>query len=65
MEDCTVEYSTVISCSQQLRGKAAERNPDEFYFAMETSSTKDGVHVARCDNLPRVSILRVRVVMFH
>jgi len=32
---------------QQLQGKAAERNPDEFYFAMQNSSTKDGVHIAR------------------
>jgi len=31
-----------------LRNKAALRNPDEFYFAMEKARTKDGVHVARC-----------------
>lgn len=29
-----------------LRRKAEERNPDEFYFAMERSRTKDGVHIA-------------------
>lgn len=29
-----------------LRKKAEEKNPDEFYFAMEKSRTKDGVHVA-------------------
>lgn len=29
---------------QRLRTKAAERNPDEFYFAMERARTKDGVH---------------------
>lgn len=29
-----------------LRGKAALRNPDEFYFAMEKQRTKSGVHVA-------------------
>ena len=34
--------------TQVLRNKAALRNPDEFYFAMEKARTKDGVHVARC-----------------
>lgn len=29
-----------------LRQKAEERNPDEFYFAMEKARTRDGVHVA-------------------
>ncbi|KIZ01067.1 putative U3 small nucleolar RNA-associatedprotein 11 [Monoraphidium neglectum] len=28
-----------------LQRKAEERNPDEFYFAMESARTKDGVHV--------------------
>lgn len=28
-----------------LRRKAEERNPDEFYFAMEKGQTKNGVHV--------------------
>lgn len=27
-----------------LRRKAAFRNPDEFYFAMNKTKTKDGVH---------------------
>jgi U3 small nucleolar RNA-associated protein 11 len=30
-----------------LKTKAAYRNPDEFYFSMEKSRTKDGVHVGR------------------
>jgi U3 small nucleolar RNA-associated protein 11 len=34
---------------QVLRNKAALRNPDEFYFAMERSRTREGVHVAGCD----------------
>ncbi|KAI8464287.1 MAG: small-subunit processome [Monoraphidium minutum] len=29
-----------------LQRKAEERNPDEFYFAMENARTKDGVHAA-------------------
>jgi hypothetical protein len=33
---------------QVLEGKAEERNPDEFYFAMENAQTKDGVHIQRC-----------------
>lgn len=32
---------------QHLQNKAEERNPDEFYFAMESARTKDGVHIAR------------------
>lgn len=35
-------------CVQELHKKASEKNPDEFYFAMEHASTKDGVHIARC-----------------
>jgi U3 small nucleolar RNA-associated protein 11 len=31
---------------QHLQKKAEERNPDEFYFAMEKARTKDGVHIA-------------------
>lgn len=31
--------------AQALQRKAEERNPDEFYFAMETARTKEGVHV--------------------
>lgn len=30
--------------AQVLRGKAEQRNPDEFYFAMERQRTKGGVH---------------------
>ena len=30
-----------------LKRKAAERNPDEFYFAMEKKKTRDGVHEER------------------
>lgn len=31
---------------QILRQKAEEKNPDEFYFAMEKARTKNGVHLA-------------------
>jgi hypothetical protein len=30
-----------------LESKAEQRNPDEFYFAMENAKTKDGVHIQR------------------
>lgn len=33
---------------QKLKVKASERNPDEFYFAMENAKTKDGIHDGRC-----------------
>ena len=32
---------------QNLRRKAEERNPDEFYFAMQGKSTKGGVVAGR------------------
>lgn len=34
-------------CTQVLRRKAEERNPDEFYFAMQKARTKDGLHVTK------------------
>lgn len=34
------------SAMKLLRKKAEEKNPDEFYFAMEKSKTRQGVHVA-------------------
>ena len=34
-------------CLQKLKRHADDRNPDEFYFAMQRSETKDGVHVVR------------------
>jgi U3 small nucleolar RNA-associated protein 11 len=37
-------FFTYYSTIQNLRRKAEERNPDEFYFAMEKARTKDGVH---------------------
>ncbi|KAJ1502379.1 U3 small nucleolar RNA-associated protein 11 [Coelomomyces lativittatus] len=35
---------------RKLRQKAANRNPDEFYFAMIHSKTKEGVHQVEKDN---------------
>ncbi len=37
---------------RRLRRKAEERNPDEFYFAMEKARTRSGVHVKRCARSP-------------
>jgi U3 small nucleolar RNA-associated protein 11 len=34
------------SAIKTLRRKAEEKNPDEFYFAMEKARTKGGVHIA-------------------
>ena len=35
-----------------LKRKARDRNPDEFYFAMQKSKTRDGVHqVGLCNRL--------------
>lgn len=41
--------------SQRLKRKAEERNPDEFYFAMEKARTKGGVHDGRCAAFPHPS----------
>ena len=38
-----------------LRRKAEERNPDEFYFAMEQAGTRDGVAIARSSQPNRYS----------
>ena len=46
-----VKPAPLTRLPQVLRNKAALRNPDEFYFAMEKARTKEGVHLARC--LPR------------
>ena len=37
--------STLVMHRQVLQQKAELRNPDEFYFAMEKSRTRQGVHV--------------------
>jgi U3 small nucleolar RNA-associated protein 11 len=37
----------VLPPAQHLESKAEQRNPDEFYFAMEKAKTKDGVHIQR------------------
>jgi hypothetical protein len=42
-----MSLSEVLDCVQHLQGKALDRNPDEFYFAMQRQETKDGVHIAR------------------
>ena len=43
---------------QNLRRKAEQRNPDEFYFAMERKGTKGGIHSGRYGNIgPRGAAL--------
>mmetsp|Transcript_23932 Transcript_23932/g.28952 ORF Transcript_23932/g.28952 Transcript_23932/m.28952 type:complete len:218 (-) Transcript_23932:156-809(-) len=32
---------------KNLKRKAEDRNPDEFYFAMQSKTTKNGVHIER------------------
>ena len=38
----------VVCAVQRLKRKADDRNPDEFYFAMQRTQTKDGVHIVPC-----------------
>lgn len=40
---------------QTLRRKADERNPDEFYFGMQNTHTRDGVHVGRSGQVKQYS----------
>jgi hypothetical protein len=51
------------SCStQQLRRKAEERNPDEFYFGMETARTAGGVHIQRSTEANKYSQEELRLM---
>ncbi|GBG78452.1 hypothetical protein CBR_g26482 [Chara braunii] len=43
------DYNRKKDTLRVLREKAANRNPDEFYFKMERSGFRDGVHAARVD----------------
>eukprot|EP00798_Chlamydomonas_sp_ICE-L_P010014 gene10014-7900_t len=45
-----------------LRQKAEERNPDEFYFAMEKARTKDGVHQATTNEANKYSQDELRLM---
>ena len=44
------DFNTKKRRLKTLRAKGAERNPDEFYFAMTSSTTVKGVHVASRGN---------------
>ena len=39
------DYHKKEAALQHLRRKAEERNPDEFYFAMQSSRSVGGIHV--------------------
>ena len=45
-----------------LKRKAAYRNPDEFYFAMQRAKTEDGVHVARSTEQNKYTEEELRVM---
>jgi len=45
-----------------LKRKAAYRNPDEFYFAMQRAKTDDGVHVQRTTEQNKYSEAELRVM---
>ena len=38
------DYHRKVGKIKNLKRKAAERNPDEFYYGMLKSHTKNGVH---------------------
>ena len=43
------DYHKKQKTIQNLKVKAAFRNPDEFYYGMHKSKTKDGVHQVEHD----------------
>lgn len=47
-QPCFCAHSSHPSAPATPPLQAEERNPDEFYFAMETARTRNGVHIARC-----------------
>ena len=56
-------FSSIFKVSlQTLRRKAEERNPDEFYFAMEKARTKDGVHVVPSAEVNKYSQEQLRLM---
>jgi hypothetical protein len=42
--------------TQALKRKAEERNPDEFYFAMQSKRTKEGVHDGRSERIMQCAL---------
>jgi U3 small nucleolar RNA-associated protein 11 len=54
--------SLLLPFDQDLLRKAEERNPDEFYFAMEKARTKDGVHVVPTAELNKYSQEELRLM---
>lgn len=57
-----IVWSSAASDLQQLRRKAEERNPDEFYFGMEKARTADGVHVQRSTEANKYSQDELRLM---
>jgi hypothetical protein len=57
-----IVWSSTASVLQQLRRKAEERNPDEFYFGMEKARTADGVHVQRSTEANKYSQDELRLM---
>jgi U3 small nucleolar RNA-associated protein 11 len=44
------DFKNKRSYVKALKNKAAERNPDEFYFKMNTSKVEGGKHTDIVDN---------------
>jgi len=56
------DYHKKEDAINALKRKAAYRNPDEFYFAMQRSKTEDGVHVARSSEQNKYTEEELRVM---
>lgn len=56
------DYHKKEDAINALKRKAAYRNPDEFYFAMQKTKTEDGVHVARTTEQNKYTEEELRVM---
>lgn len=56
------DYHKKEDAINALKRKAAYRNPDEFYFAMQKAKTDDGVHVARSTEQNKYTEEELRVM---
>ncbi|KAK9809901.1 hypothetical protein WJX72_001314 [[Myrmecia] bisecta] len=56
------DYHKKEKTIQTLKRKAEERNPDEFYFAMEKQRTRDGIHDGRLTEANKYSPDELRLM---
>lgn len=53
------DYNKKKKYVKNLQKKAANKNPDEFYFQMNSSEVKNGIHVNKKDNYLDASMVKI------